>query len=227
MGRTLRAGPPDRLAHARPRARSFTADLAAMEARLRDCALSHAVDAAVAARTPAISAARQRPRARRPRHGRHAHRPGRRTAGSATPQEPQWLAPPYRWALVLDSLRARHRPRSRRRAAPPHRRLGSAYGRRSPATPAPASSTPSSAGTTPTSATSQRLRAVSYGTRPATAIEQAVGARATDPDWTQRLADALAAFRDCRWPRTTCAPPPPGHNPWALTAPAVKRWTMT
>ena len=46
----------------------------------------------------------------------------------------------------------------------------------------------------------QQVRAVSYGTRPAPAIEQAVGARADDQDWEQRLADALTAFRDCRWP---------------------------
>ena len=46
----------------------------------------------------------------------------------------------------------------------------------------------------------QQVRAVSYGTRPVSAIEQAVGARAADQDWEQRLADALAAFRDCRWP---------------------------
>ena len=46
----------------------------------------------------------------------------------------------------------------------------------------------------------QQVRAVGYGTRPASAIEQAVGARAADQDWEQRLADALTAFRDCRWP---------------------------
>ena len=46
----------------------------------------------------------------------------------------------------------------------------------------------------------QQVRAVGYGTRAASAIEQAVGARATDQDWEQRLTDALTAFRDCRWP---------------------------
>jgi hypothetical protein len=35
---------------------AFTAALRAMDARLRDCAVSRAVDAAVAARVPAISA---------------------------------------------------------------------------------------------------------------------------------------------------------------------------
>ncbi len=44
----------------------------------------------------------------------------------------------------------------------------------------------------------QRVRAVGYGTRPASLIEHAVGARAADQDWEQRLVDALTAFRDCR-----------------------------
>jgi hypothetical protein len=46
----------------------------------------------------------------------------------------------------------------------------------------------------------QQLRGVAFGTRPASAIEHAFGARAGDQDWEQRLADALAAFRECRWP---------------------------
>ena len=39
--------------------------------------------------------------------------------------------------------------------------------------------------------TSQRLRA----------LVSAVGARVTDQDWEQCLADALTAFGECRWPR--------------------------
>jgi hypothetical protein len=46
----------------------------------------------------------------------------------------------------------------------------------------------------------RRVRAVGYGTRPVSLIEQAVGARANGQDWEQRLADALNAFQDCRWP---------------------------
>ncbi len=56
----------------------------------------------------------------------------------------------------------------------------------------------------------QQVRAVAYGTRPASALEHAVGARASDPDWEQRLADALTAFRDCRWPLDQLRPAPPG-----------------
>ena len=35
---------------------------------------------------------------------------------------------------------------------------------------------------------------------PGSAIEQAAGARAGDPDWEQCLAGALTAFQDCSWP---------------------------
>jgi hypothetical protein len=31
-------------------------------------------------------------------------------------------------------------------------------------------------------------------------VERAVGARASDEDWEQRLSEALEEFHDCRWP---------------------------
>jgi hypothetical protein len=51
--------------------------------------------------------------------------------------------------------------------------------------------------------------AVIWGTRQHTAIEQAVGRRASADDWEQQLTDALGAFRDLRWPRTYLRPEPP------------------
>ncbi len=45
-----------------------------------------------------------------------------------------------------------------------------------------------------------QLRAVAFGTRPARALEHAMGTRTGDQDWEQRLTDALDAFQDCRWP---------------------------
>ena len=101
---------------------ALAAALAAMTSRLRDCALSHAVDAAVAARIPVISA----------RIGGAALAVHVTAAMHAAlddgrwlcdQQEPQWLAPPYRWALVLDGLQAHHR---RDPGAGPHpdRRMG-------------------------------------------------------------------------------------------------------
>lgn len=118
--------------------------------------------------------------------------------------------PAYRWALVLDSLRALHR---RDAQAGPHPRTAEWEAACSRAIP----------GATCASQletvqrwydTDQRdhqdVRAVGYGTRPASAIERAVGAGATDQDWEQCLADALAAFRDCRWPLDYLRPAPAG-----------------
>src|SRR5580700_6494620 len=178
---------------------ALAAALTAMTSRLRDCALSHAIDAAVAARIPVISA---------------------RISGAALAvhvtaamdaalddgrwlcdqQEPQWLAPPYRWALVLDSLQAHHR---RDPGAGPHPRTAeweAAYARAIPG-PTCASQLQTVQRWYDTGQRDhQQVRAVSYGTRPASAIERAVGARAADQDWEQRLTDALTAFHDCRWP---------------------------
>ena len=57
----------------------------------------------------------------------------------------------------------------------------------------------------------QHVHAVAYGTRPVSLIEHAVGARAADQDWEQRLADALSTFRDCRWPLDHLRPAAAGN----------------
>jgi hypothetical protein len=170
-----------------------------MTSRLRDCALSHAIDAAVAARIPVISA---------------------RISGAALAvhvtaamdaalddgrwlcdqQEPQWLAPPYRWALVLDSLQAHHR---RDPGAGPHPRTAeweAAYACTIPGVTCASQLETVQRWYDTGQRDHQQVRAVGYGTRLASAVEQAVGARADDQDWEQRLADALTAFHDCRWP---------------------------
>ncbi len=187
----------------------FAAALAGMEPRLRDCALSHAVDAAVASRTPVIAA-----RVSGPALAVHVaaamHAALDEDRWLCDHHEARWLAPPYRWALVLDILRALHR---RDPGAGPHPRTAeweAAYSR-------------AIAGQTcedqlkvvqrwydADQRDQQQVRAVGYGTRPVSLIEQAVGARASDQDWKQRLADALSAFRDCRWPLDHLPPTSPG-----------------
>ena len=78
------------------------------DARLAGCAVSHAVDAAVAARTAAF-AGRVSPDLLA------AHVAGGLRGWLAdrgrdcTFPEPQWLAPAYRWALILDDLRTLNR----------------------------------------------------------------------------------------------------------------------
>lgn len=53
---------------------------------------------------------------------------------------------------------------------------------------------------------------VAWGTRPATEIERAIGARVTSPDWPQQLASALEAFRNLRWPRKFLLKPRPAST---------------
>ena len=178
---------------------ALAAALAAMTSRLRDCALSHAVDAAVASRTAVISA--RTSSAALAVHVTTAIRTALEDGGWLCGQhEPQWLAPPYRWALVLDSLQALHR---RDPAAGPHPRTAEwevTYARAIPGPDCASQLQTVQRWYDTDQRDHQQVRAVSYGTRPVSAIEQAVGARAADQDWEQRLADALTAFRDCRWP---------------------------
>jgi len=184
---------------------AFAAGLAAMDRRLRDCALSHAVDAAVAARTPAISSRVSGPAlAAHVIVAMHAALDDHRCL--CDQQEPGWLAPPYRWALVLDSLRARHRNDPAATPHPATRDWEAAYRR-----PIPGQTCASQLEEIQRWHDADRrdpfqVRAVAYGTRLTTAIEHAVGARAEDPDWDQRLTDALTAFRDCHWPRDYLLP---------------------
>jgi uncharacterized protein len=180
-------------------ASTFAAELAAMERRLRDCALSHAVDAAVAARTPVISS-----RVSGPALAAHVTAAMRAALDDhrwlCDQQEPGWLAPPYRWALVFDSLRSRHRNDP---AATPHPATPdweAAYRRLIPGQTCASQLDTVQRWYDADQRDPYQVHAVAYGTRPAAAIEHAVGARAEDPDWGQRLADALTAFRDCHWP---------------------------
>ena len=184
---------------------AFTAALRATDTRLRDCAVSHAVGAAVASRVPAISS-----RVSSGALTSHVVAVMRQAVSDGTPgcaaEEPQYLAPPYRWALVRDALRTaapgegRH-PRSEewertygqpipgRTAAQQARLVGRWHARDQRDT--------------------QAVAAVIWGTRPRTAIEQAVGCRADDLGWPAQLAEMLTAFARSPWPRALLRRSPP------------------
>jgi uncharacterized protein len=177
---------------------AFTDALRVMDARLRDCAISHAADAAVAARVPAISM-RVGPAAL----AAHVVTAMRQVIGGRTPEcaaeEPEYLAPPFRWALVRDALRSaassagagRH-PRSQEwehtsgepvpgaTIARQLRAINRRYARDQRDT--------------------QAVTTVIWGTRPHPAIERAIGTQTGNDDWPARLADALTAFARLAWP---------------------------
>ncbi|MEV0406479.1 ATP-binding protein [Actinoallomurus sp. NPDC050550] len=160
--------------------------------RLRDCALSHAVDAAVASRASVIATNGD--------PGRFADHlitvlRGRLDGGRVcTGEEPQWFAAPYRWCLVLEELQAAHR-----RTPDAGRHPGSGGWEQVYGQPIPGDGI------------ADQLERVSrwwdrdqrdvagrdaalWGTATPSAIESAVGARRDDDDWAQRLTEAVADF---------------------------------
>jgi uncharacterized protein len=183
----------------------FTASLRAMDGRLRDCALSHAADAAVAARVPAISA-RVSPGAL----AAHVAAVMRQAVADGTPgctaEEPQYLAPPYRWALVRDALRTAAPGTGRNPRSGEWER---AYGQPVPGRTAPQQARTVARWHARDQRDAQAVATVIWGARPRPAIEQAVGCRAGDPGWPAQLAEMLTAFARSPWPRALLRRSPP------------------
>ena len=184
---------------------AFIASLRATGDRLRDCALSHAADAAVAARVSAIST-RISPGAL----AAHVAAVMRQAVADGTPgcaaEEPQYLAPPYRWALVRDALRTAVPGAGR------HPRSGEwerAYGQPVPGRTAAQQARTVARWHARDQRDTQGVAAVIWGARPRPAIEQAVGCRAGDPGWPAQLAETLTAFARSPWPRALLRRSPP------------------
>jgi hypothetical protein len=176
----------------------FTDSLRAMQSRLRDCTISHAADAAVAARAPAINT-RVSPAAL----GAHVVTAMRQVISDGAPgcaaEEPEYLAPPFRWTLVRDALRSPG-PLPGEGRHPRSDEWEHTYGQ-----PVPGRDTSQQARmVTRWYARDQRdtqaVTTVIWGIRPRTAIEQAAGSRAGTPDWPAQLTEMLAAFAKAPWP---------------------------
>jgi hypothetical protein len=176
----------------------WTAELAATESRLRDCAFSHAVDEAVGSRVPVIAA-----RVSGPALAVHVTTAMRAALDdgrwACDTHEPQWLAPAYQWAGLLDELHAWDRDHPGGAQHPRTRELEALHAR-----VIPGSTCAEQAATVQRWHDAARrdpmaLRAVALGARTPSAVEQAVGARVTSGDWEQCLAAALADFPDSGW----------------------------
>jgi uncharacterized protein len=174
----------------------LAADLTAAGTRLADCALAQAADQAVASRTAAFTG-----RVAGPALAAHVTAAMRAALHGqqflCAREEPHWLAPAYQWALVLDSLRTRERDDPGAGPHPSTAQWATEYGR----------TIPGSTCSEQTAAVQRwddqarrdgQVPIVAFGTTPS-AIEQALGTRTDDPDWTQRLTTALEEFSDCPW----------------------------
>jgi hypothetical protein len=157
-----------------------TAVLDGLPRRLADCAVSHAVDAAVASRAAPGALAE--------------HMVASLNGVACTDEEIVYFAAPYRWCLVLEELQQAHKD------APdsPRHHLSAEWEARYQRT-------------IPGGTLAEQLSAVSawwerdqrdldaralalWGT--GSALEDAVGALRTDPDWSDRLREAASRLRN-------------------------------
>jgi hypothetical protein len=114
--------------------------------------------------------------------------------------EPQWLAPAFRWALILDDLKTLDRKTPGSGRHPQTAEWEAGTGR-----PIPGETCARQIGVVQRWYDADQrnpadVRRIAFGTvRPAT-VETAVGAKSGDEDWEQRLSEALTQLHDCRWP---------------------------
>jgi hypothetical protein len=186
--------------------------LQVMPSRLRDCAISHGVDTAVAVRVPVI-VGRVSPIGLAS-HVSTAIR-ARIAPGSwlCQREEPKWLAPAYTWTLVLDALKTADRKQP---GAGPHPR--STEWERTYGQAIAGDTCARQVGTVQrwydaAQRDGWEVRAVAFGVDLLSGVERAVGARSEDDDFEERLSGYLDQFVDCQWPRLYLAPDPLGTPP--------------
>jgi DNA helicase HerA-like ATPase len=183
-----------------------------MPSRLRDCAISHGVDAALGARVPVI-AGRVSP-VGLASHVSTAIR-SRVSRGSwlCQREEPGWLAPAYKWTLVLDALKSADRKNP---GAGPHPR--SSEWERTYGQAITGDTCARQVGTVQrwydgAQRDDWEVRAVAFGVDSPSDVEKAVGACSEDDDFEERLTGYLDQFVDCRWPRLYLTADPLGDPP--------------
>jgi hypothetical protein len=170
-----------------------------MPSRLRDCAISHGVDAAVSARVPII-AARVSPVGLAEHVSTAIRSRMSRGVWLCQREEPKWLAPAYKWTLVLDAVKSFDRKTP---GAGPHPR--SAEWERTYGQVIVGDTCARQVGTVQrwydaAQRDAWEVRAVAFGVDSPSAIEVAVGASAEDDDFEERLTGHLDQFVDCHWP---------------------------
>ena len=183
-----------------------------MPSRLRDCAISHGVDAAVSVRVPVI--ARRVSPAGLAAHASTVIRARvSRDSWLCQREEPRWLAPAYQWTLVLDALKTADRNSP---GAGPHPRSSEwerTYGQAIAGDTCARQVGAVQRWYDAAQRDAWEVRAVAFGVDGPSAVERAVGAAAEDDDFSERLAGYLDQFVDCQWPRLYLTADVPGDPP--------------
>jgi uncharacterized protein len=174
--------------------------LQVMPSRLRDCAISHGVDAAIGIRVPVI-VGRVSPVGLAFHVSTAMRSIVSRETWSCQQEEPKWLAPCYKWTLVLDAVKTLDRKSP---GAGPHPRSPEwerTYGQAITGDTCARQVGIVQRWYDAAQRDAWQVRAVAFGIDAVSAIETAVGAGAEEDDFEERLTGHLDQFVDCRWPR--------------------------
>jgi hypothetical protein len=177
----------------------FTADLAVLPARLLDCAVSHAVDQAVAARIPAFSQQISPGDLAAHITAAMAHLI---TSGQLTcePEEPWYLAPPFRWTYIDDHLAQASHNATITGRHPRSNEWERQHGRPIPGSTCGKQYQIVHRWYEHDQQDRDALTIIAWGNRAMTALEQATGTSRTSDDWSQRLDAALEPLGSPPWP---------------------------
>lgn len=168
--------------------------------RLRECALSHAVDDAVATRASVLS-----PESDPADFSIHVldsmtgYLCGKVRCNT---EEVRYLARPYRWAWLRDELIVAQRTDPHSGRHPRSDEWEARYGRPIPGNTVATQLAAVTVWFNADLADLKLRQAVAFGTRTPSAVEDAVGSTAGATDWRDRLTALLAeTFVSCQWPR--------------------------
>lgn len=168
--------------------------------RLRECALSHAVDDAVAARASVLST--ESNPTNLSTHVLDSMTGYLHGEARCNAEELRYLARPYRWAWLWDELAAARRADPHSGRHPRTDEWEAHYDQTIPGTTIAAQLAAVTSWFNADLADPTARRAVALGTRTPTALEQAVGLVFGNPDWLDRLTTALDQdFVRCQWPQ--------------------------
>ena len=189
----------------------FVDELRAMDERRRDCALSHATDEAVAARAAVISA-----RVSLGALAAHVVTAMRQALTDQSwlceEEEPQFLARPYQWVFVLEGLQEACRDGAGGRH-PRSAEWEVCYGRAIPGQDFSAQLAAVEHWHCGNQGDTARMHALAWGQRSEPAAARAIGAKAGDADWDERVGSQLAVFAGPpRWPLDYLTPPGPAYE---------------
>ncbi|MEV6871623.1 ATP-binding protein [Amycolatopsis sp. NPDC051128] len=171
--------------------------LTRLPTRLRDCAISHAVDTAVATRSTAIATTHSPAQlAAHIANTMRAYLTGQRVCAD---EEPEWLATPFRWNLVHHELEKLCHTTPAADRHPRSKEWAQTYRRPIPGDTADQQRQTVRAWFNDDLRDTATCDAIAWGLQTPASIETVVGSRRNAPDWPDRLTETFQTFTECNW----------------------------